>query len=261
MGLRLCVLGSGSSGNCAYVTCGSSHVLVDAGLSGKETDSRLAAIGVRIEAIQAICLTHEHEDHTGGIGVLARRLGIPLYANSGTVEGVEQRGKVAGVRWAVFTTGSPFEIGDLSFHPFSVPHDAYDPVGFVVRHGGAQVGIVTDMGIPTELVRTRLRGCGALVLEANHDSGLLRDSNRPWNLKQRIAGHQGHLSNEQAGALLADVADPALRIVFLAHLSAECNETDLALQTVRAALAARGFGHVAVKPTYPDRPSEVAILE
>jgi phosphoribosyl 1,2-cyclic phosphodiesterase len=233
------------------------QVLVDAGFSGKETESRLAAVGVRLDGIQAICLTHEHEDHTGGIGVLARRLGIPLYANGGTVEGVEQRGKVTGARWAVFTTGSPFDIGDLSFHPFSVPHDAYDPVGFVIRHGTTQVGIVTDIGIPTELVRARLRGCAAIVLEANHDASLLRESARPWNIKQRIAGHQGHLSNEQAGALLADVAGPILRVALLAHLSAECNETDLALKTVRDALAARGFGHVEVKPTCADRPSDM----
>lgn len=256
MGLRLCVLGSGSSGNCTFVGSERTRILVDAGLSCRETVRRLEAAGVS-GGVDAICVTHEHDDHTASLGALHRRFGAPLYANAATVEALERGGKAPGLAWNVFATGQPFEIGDLRIEPFSVPHDAYDPVGFVVSRGDSRAGIVTDMGTVTELIRVRLRGCQALIVESNHDEKMLRDAKRPWSLKQRIAGRQGHLSNEGAARLLEEVATPALRVVFLAHLSADCNREALAVEAVRAALARRADTTATVKPTYADRPADL----
>jgi phosphoribosyl 1,2-cyclic phosphodiesterase len=188
--------------------------------------------------------------------MLVRRADLSLYANSGTAEAIQRRGRVAGIPWSIFTTGSAFTIGDLIIEPFSVPHDSYDPVGFAIQCGKIRVGIVTDMGMPTELIRTRLRGCRVLVVESNHDTGLLRESSRPWGLKQRIAGRQGHLSNEQAAKLIAEVAGPELRCVMLAHLSAECNEPQRAKDMILGALRESGCAGVDVKLTYPDRPGD-----
>jgi len=257
MSLRVCVLGSGSRGNCIYVGSSSTSILVDAGLSGRETARRLAEIGVPIDRIRGICLSHEHRDHTVGLRVLHGRHRIPVYANSGTVDGVRRMGKTAEVQWRIFSTGVPFDLGDLLVEPFSVPHDAYDPVGFIIGSDGARVGVVTDMGVPTTLIRERLRQCRVVVVEANHDERLLREAKRPWYLKQRIMGRQGHLSNESAAAMLAEIAGPDLRQVFLAHISDECNQSSLAVRTARSRLAGSGFAHIKVCATFPDRISDV----
>lgn len=259
--MRVCVLASGSSGNCTLVSSLGTTLLIDAGLSGRETVRRLESVGIALSSVSAVCLTHEHDDHCTALSVLSRKAGIPLYANSGTVEAVEKGDKAKGLKWNIFSTGSPFTIGGLTLEPFSVPHDAYDPVGFVVRDGTVRLGIATDIGMSTSLIRERLRGCHVLVIESNHDEELLRDADRPWVLKQRILGRQGHLSNKQAGELVAQVAGSDLRSVFLAHLSAQCNRGDLAVRTVSGILAAAGHGAVAVKLAYPDRVSEVVECE
>jgi len=261
MSLRICVLASGSSANCTYVASEQTAVLIDAGLSVRETGRRLAFLGVDLQSICAVCVTHEHEDHSAALGRLHRQYNVALYANAGTIEAVERDDTMRNLPWQVFTTGAPFKIGDLSFEPFSVPHDSYDPVGFVISSGAARLAIVTDMGMSTELIRLRLRQCGAVVVECNHDEELLKNAQRPWSLKQRIAGRQGHLSNRQAGELIADIAGQHLQAVFLAHLSVECNRPDLAVRTVQEALARKGCQHVAVKLTYPDRVSDLVILD
>jgi phosphoribosyl 1,2-cyclic phosphodiesterase len=257
MAFKLCVLASGSKGNCTVMATESTRILIDAGLSGKETDRRLREAGWELDAIDAICVSHEHDDHKASLGILQRRLGVPLYSNAGTIEALERTPKQSGLEWRVFTNGSPFEVGDLLVEPFSVPHDSYDPVGFIVKAGDIRIGIVTDMGTPTELIRQRLRGCRAIVMEANHDEGMLRDAPRPWSLKQRISGRQGHLSNAQAGDLLAEVAGERLEVVFLAHLSDDCNAPALAEKTVRDALDSAGHTHVRICHTYSDRISDV----
>ena len=236
---------------------GGTAVLIDAGLTAKETGRRLGEIGVPLSDIQAICLTHEHGDHIAGLRVLHRRFGVPVYANSGTAEGADGSVGEGQLEWRIFTTGMPFQIGELEITPFSVPHDAYDPVGFVIRHGGAQLGLVTDAGTVTTLVRERLRGCQAIMIECNHDEQMLKDSKRPWALKQRIFGRQGHLSNASAAALLADVAEAGLTHVFLAHLSSECNRVEAATQAVRASLDERGFSRVSITVALRDRVSVV----
>lgn len=255
--MKVCVLGSSSGGNCTYLASEQTAILIDAGLSGRETGKRLAAIGVAPESIEAICLTHEHGDHTSGLAALSRSGRVRLYANSGTADGVKTKTGLAELPWNIFSNGSPFRIGDLDIEPFSVPHDAYDPVGFVVRCGEVRAGVVTDMGIVTGLIRERLRPCNALVIESNHDEQLVKDADRPWHLKQRIVGRQGHLSNEHAAELLGQIAGPHLRMVFLAHLSGECNRPDLALRAVTESLRANNAAHVTVRVAPPDRVSDV----
>jgi phosphoribosyl 1,2-cyclic phosphodiesterase len=257
MGLKTCILGSGSSGNCTYVASGTTAILIDAGLSARKIERRLEQIGVGVGEIKGICVSHEHSDHTAGLRVLHSRHGIPIYANSGTIEAVRRDEKLKELPCRIFTTGQPFVVGDLQIEPFSVPHDAYDPVGFVVACGEARVGVVTDMGVSTSLIRERLRTCNAVVVEANHDEQMLRDAQRPWHLKQRISGRQGHLSNQGAARMLSEIASPRLLQVFLAHLSEECNRQDLAYKTTSDTLIASGHTHVKVSLTFQDRISEV----
>lgn len=253
--LRLCVLASGSSGNCTWVASDTTSLLLDAGLSARQTASRLNSVGGDIEAVQAICVSHEHQDHTAGLRVLHRRFGIPLYANAGTVDALSRLPQLADLPWQLFSTGHAFVVGDLCVEPFSVPHDALDPVGFVVSCGPLRVGVVTDMGMVTSLIRERLRRCQALVIESNHDDVLLQNAPRPWSLKQRIRGRQGHLSNQAAADLLRDIAGPTLQHVFLAHLSEDCNRHDLAVDSATRALADAGHGHVEVRCGFPHQVS------
>ena len=257
MALQLCVLGSGSSGNAVYIASATTPVLIDAGLSCRQIALRLERIGVRIADLRGVCLSHEHDDHAAGLPVMVRKYDVPLYANTGTVEGMRAHARLGALAWNVFETGQAFGIGDLTFEPFSVPHDAYDPVGFVVSDGHSRVGVLTDAGVPTTLIRERLSRCHAVVVEANHDEQLLLEAPRPWSLKQRIRGRQGHLSNDHAAAILADIAGPDLQQVFLAHLSAQCNRGDLALACATRSLARAGHAHVRVSLTYPDRISDI----
>ncbi len=250
--MKFCVLASGSSGNCIYVESGTTRVLIDAGVSRKLIQTRLSEIGVVLDGIHGLCVTHDHSDHTAGIPVIATRHHLPLYATGGTCTAVETNtGK--HFEWNVFEPGCSFEIGELTFEAFSVPHDAGDPVGFVVSDGTCRLGIATDMGEVPELVIHHLKGCNALILEFNHDTELLRNSERSWYLKQRILGRKGHLSNDQACELLKRVADAQLRTVFLAHLSEECNTPVIAVKCAESTLACcglSGFTRVYV-PTWP----------
>ncbi|MCK5529054.1 MAG: MBL fold metallo-hydrolase [Kiritimatiellae bacterium] len=255
MGLKLSVLASGSSGNCTYIASETTHLLIDAGLSGKKTIKLLEQVDGNAEHINAICLTHEHSDHRSGLGVLQRKFGLQLFGNAGTIEAVEMDKKLVGLDWSIFSAGQSFSIGDLVVEPFSVPHDSYDPVGFVVCCADIRVGVVTDMGVATAAIRDRLKGCSALVVESNHDEDMLRDADRPWMLKQRIAGRQGHLSNTQAGELVVDVAGPELKSVFLAHLSGDCNTPELALDSMRSVLDGNNLGHIDVYMTFADKAS------
>lgn len=257
MTLRVCVLASGSSGNCIYVASGSTRLLIDAGLSCRQIQSRLEEMEVQLDSLSGVCVTHEHSDHTSALSVLHRREAVPIYGNAGTIEALKGGTRYSDLKWNVFTTGQPFLIGDCIVTPFSVPHDSYDPVGFVVRSGDAQVGIVTDAGMGTVLMRERMKGSNVIVVEANHDEQMLRDAKRPWSLKQRIAGRQGHLSNQQAADLVADIAGPGTSTVFLCHLSSDCNRPKLAMRTVSEALQRGGHTGIEVKLTYADQISEV----
>ena len=255
MSLKVCILASGSRGNCAYIASETTAILVDAGISRKKILQRMEDIGESVDALQGICVSHEHSDHIGGLSVLTRHHDIPLYANRGTVEATLRDKKMADTKWNIFTNGCEFEIGDLTIEAFSVPHDAFDPVGYNITCGDVRIGVVTDIGVPTTLTRERLKNCNAVIIESNHDENLLKDSSRPWSLKQRILGRQGHLSNEQTADVLRDIAHPGLEHVFLAHLSEDCNSEELAVKTTKAALAEKGGEHVEVTLGYPDKVS------
>lgn len=248
-GFRLTVLGSGSGGNCALVEAGRTRLLVDAGLSARQVVERLGGLGVAMETVSGVLVTHEHGDHVAGLPGLVRRFGLPVYCNRLTREAM--RGLIsAEVEWRLFATGVGFTVGDLGVEPFPVPHDAYDPVGFVVHGGGHTAGFLTDLGYGTHAAIERVRAVEILVLEANHDLELLRaDTKRPWAVKQRILARHGHLSNEAAADLAAEIVTERLLHVFLGHLSEDCNTPELAEACVGEKLRAVGAGHVRLHRT------------
>ena len=235
----LTVLGSGSAGNSALLTTGHCRVLVDAGLSARQTVARLAQAGIAPEQLDGVLLTHEHCDHASGLDVLCRRFReLPIYCNALTAEVLRHEGGclAAHGNWHVFKTGNDFSIKDIDIQTFPVPHDAVDPVGYMFHHGLAALGYLTDLGFATKLVHERVREATTLLIETNHDSALLNaDTKRPWSVKQRIMSRHGHLSNEAAAAVIAQMlaGGAKLRRAVLGHLSRDCNRPDLAIQTVR----------------------------
>lgn len=234
--LAVCVLASGSRGNSIYVAGGRSAILIDAGLSGVEIERRLQSRNISPESLDAIVVSHEHTDHVKGVGVLSRRYNLPVYMNDGTrAAALTQLGKIS--RLKRFECGHPFQIDALTLHPFSISHDARDPVGFAIHHDGVRVGIATDLGIATAMVKQHLRACRLMILEANHDPKMLIDGPYPWPLKQRIKSRSGHLSNEDSKKLLMEVRHDRLEAVILAHLSETNNTSEMALQAVRPAIA------------------------
>jgi phosphoribosyl 1,2-cyclic phosphodiesterase len=238
MALKICILGSGSKGNCTYIESPEARLLIDAGLSAREIVRRLQHIGVEPEALDGMLISHEHSDHIHGVGALARRYKLPVYANRATFQKAQRLiGTVEDVR--DFCTGMPFSVKDLCIDPFSLPHDADDPVAFRLSWRRRSMAIVTDLGYPSQLVRERIRGCHLLILEANHDDAMLKVGPYPWPLKQRIGGKAGHLSNQQSGELLRDILHDELGYVILAHLSETNNLPDLARLTIAEALGAR----------------------
>lgn len=257
MSIEVCVLASGSSGNCTLVRSGDAALLIDAGIPPREILARAGELGVAPSMLVGLCISHEHSDHVSGVLKLVEEHPVPVYVNRGTSEALVRQQEFRALGFRIFSTGQAFGIGPFQVEPFSVPHDAYEPVGFIVAAAGHRVGVATDMGMVTSLIRERLRPCRAVVVESNHDEQLLRNARRPEFLKQRILGRQGHLSNRAAAALLAEIAGPHLEAVFLAHLSAECNKEDLALHAVRRGLDEAGCGHVQVHLTYAGRPSAV----
>jgi phosphoribosyl 1,2-cyclic phosphodiesterase len=252
--LRFTILGSGSSGNCAFLETEQVGILVDAGFSARQIEARLALIGRGLADVQAIFLTHEHGDHVCGLPVLAKRYNIPVYCNRLTAEYLApQMESFSG--WRLFESGATLELGDLKVNSFSVPHDAYDPVGFMFYHALGNIGFLTDLGYATKLVIERVRQARALVLEANHDMRLLQeDTRRPWSVKQRILSRHGHLSNTAAAEVAAEVVTDLMEDLYLGHLSADCNSPDHARAAVSEKLGAVGRPGVRLHDTAPDKP-------
>jgi phosphoribosyl 1,2-cyclic phosphodiesterase len=236
--VRLTVLGSGSSGNCAVVSTGQTTLLIDAGLSAKQICLRLAAAGLSIDDLDGILLTHEHQDHTGGLEVLSSKRSLPLYSTALTQEAVSGSLKFrTPPAWRIMPTGSPFEFRDLHIECFSVPHDAVDPVGFVIADEESRLGVLSDVGFVTNLIKERLTNSDTLFIEANYDTQLLEaDTKRPWPTKQRISSRHGHLSNDQAAELLEAIAHPGLHHVLLGHLSDDCNHPDRVVKRMQESL-------------------------
>lgn len=233
--MRLCSIASGSSGNCIYVGSDCAHVLIDAGISGRRVEAGLNSLELTGRDLDGILITHEHSDHIKGLGVLARKYGIPIYATGGTVDAMVRSGSLGKIPEGIFREireDEPFLIKDLVVNPFTIPHDAAQPVGYRLECGEHSVGIATDLGKYNEYIIENLQNLDALLLEANHDIRMLQVGRYPYYLKQRIMGDRGHLSNENAGQLLCRLLHDNLKAVFLGHLSKENNYEELAYETV-----------------------------
>lgn len=259
--MRVAVLGSGSSGNATFVWGGNTRILVDAGFSARDLARRLDTLGVAADDVDAIVITHDHGDHTKGMGVFARRHGTPLYMTEPTRTACARllRGQ-EDVR--SYRPGRPFTIGDLRVEPFITVHDAVDPVGVAVvdECTGFRLGVATDLGRPTAQIRMALEGCDLLVLEANHDEVLLHTGPYPPSVRRRIASSHGHLSNEASARFALELVHERLAGVVLAHLSRDCNRPELAARVVGDALRGAGWqGHLEVAG--PDAPTALLDVE
>jgi phosphoribosyl 1,2-cyclic phosphodiesterase len=277
------ILGSGSAGNCAYVETAEARVLVDAGFSPRQIRQRLAGIGRTPEKLTAILLTHEHSDHIAGLLGLAGQMQIPVYCNRDTQEATiwALKSKVNGsktsatapdeaanaanlksrIDWRLFQTGDTIELPDLEVQTFQIPHDAQDPVGYLLRTESGNIGFATDLGHTTKLVLERIRVANVLVLESNHDIKMLQECpRRSWSLKQRILGRHGHLSNPAAAEAVAHIMSSELRHLYLAHLSRECNTPALAENVMAEQLHQIGATHVKLRVAAQDTPAETLAL-
>lgn len=258
--VSLTILGSGSSGNCSFLETGQTRLLVDAGFSPRQIKKRLETIGRKVEDLHGILVTHEHSDHVQGLAGLSQKLGIPVYCNRLTRDTIEFQLKGA-IPCRQFETGASFEVGDVLVETFSVPHDAQDPVGFMVRTTAGNFGFLTDLGHTTKLVIERVRAAHVLVLEANHDVKMLQECpHRPWSLKQRILSRHGHLSNEAAADAAEQVMSADLKHLYLGHLSRQCNRPELAKKVVQSRLDGIGARHVSLSVTSQELPSATLTL-
>jgi len=245
MSVSLTVLASGSRGNCAMVQSSSTRILVDAGISCRETFKRLKAAGDDPHALSALVITHEHADHVHGLLVLARKLKVPVFMTGATHQAwsravrdaIGERPEVSQLEF--FAAGRRFQIGDIEVTPFTIPHDAADPVGFTFRSEGVKVGFATDLGYMPASVCDQVRSCDVLVLESNHDLEMLRVGPYPWSVKQRVMSRVGHLSNEALADFLHKDYDGGAAYIVLAHLSEHNNHPELARGVAEKALGSR----------------------
>jgi phosphoribosyl 1,2-cyclic phosphodiesterase len=223
--VKICLLASGSKGNAVYVETGGTRILIDAGLSATEIMKRLAMIGVAASSIDGILVSHDHSDHTRGIGTLARKLKKPVLVSYRTRKAVDKLLHKCEV--TEFESEYPFTFRDITIDPFQTTHDAVDPLGFIIESVEGRYGHATDFGIVTRLVTEKLRKCRAVVIEANHDEEMLMNGPYPWHLKQRIKSRHGHISNTESVGLLESLLHDGLEGVFLAHLSEVNNDPEL----------------------------------
>ncbi len=234
--MELCSIASGSSGNCIYAGTEGCHVLIDAGISGKRIEAGLNEIGLKTAEMDGILVTHEHADHIQSLGVLARRYGLPIYATKGTIDYIHAHqsiGEVDDSLFRIVVPEVPFRIGDMSILPVATSHDAAEPVSYIMRKEQKSMAVITDLGIYDNNLVDKLQGLDVLLLEANHDVHMLEVGNYPYQLKQRILGARGHLSNEMSGQLLGELLHDRFKKVVLGHLSKENNYPQLAYESVK----------------------------
>jgi phosphoribosyl 1,2-cyclic phosphodiesterase len=242
MAVSVCVLASGSRGNAAIVESSSARILVDAGISCRETFKRLKSIGRNPRDISAVVITHEHSDHVSGLWNLARKLDVPVFMTGATHQAWaralrDQAGELPRLnKLELFFSGHSFQIADITITPFTIPHDAADPVGFTFRAEGTKVAIATDLGYLPPSVRDNLRACDVLMIESNHDLEMLRVGPYPWSVKQRVMSRVGHLSNESLAQFFAEYYDGGASYIVLAHISQENNHPEIALRAAENAL-------------------------
>jgi phosphoribosyl 1,2-cyclic phosphodiesterase len=250
--MKITVLGSGSTGNAVLIVAGETRVLVDAGLSAKEITRRLVMVGEDVQRLDAVLVTHEHGDHAGGLRVLLRIVDCPVYISAKTcdayvserfnvnTEEPRKRAKALQNRVEHIESSKDFRIGEIDFHPFTIPHDAVDNFGFTTTHQGVKIATLMDFGHMTTLITEQLRGCAAVVIESNHSRDMLKACDvYPWELKQRILSRLGHLSNEDVAEWIGDGFDGAARFIVLAHLSQRANNPYLAKISAEVALQER----------------------
>ena len=242
MELRFCPLFSGSSGNALYLGCGDTHLLIDAGMSGAKITAEMERIGLSPKDLTGILVTHEHADHIAGAGILSRRYDLPIYANEGTwVAMHEKLGNIHEKNVMLFETGADFHIGSLDITPFATPHDAAEPVGYSFYAGRNKLSIATDLGAVKESWLKHIEESDLVLLESNHDVDMLKAGRYPYELKRRILGSKGHLSNDDAGKAAVELVRRGVRSIILGHLSGENNFPELAYQSVCSMLQLEGI--------------------
>ncbi len=240
------MLASGSRGNCAVVASAKTRILVDAGISARETFKRIRALAGDPRALSAILITHEHSDHVYGLATLAKKLKIPVFMTGATHQAWaravrNEKGETPKLeKFERFESGCSFQVGDIAVQPFTIPHDAADPVGFTFRAEGVKIGLATDLGYIPASVRDHLRCCDVLIMESNHDLEMLRGGPYPWSVKQRVMSRVGHLSNEALADFFTTDYDNSATFVVLAHLSEQNNHPEIARRGAERALARRG---------------------
>jgi len=265
MDMKLCSIASGSSGNCIYVGNNQTNLLVDVGISAKRIESGLNDIEVLPNTIQGILITHEHSDHVSGLGILARKYHIPIYATYETAQAIGQIKSVGNIPQELYHYIKPneaFIINDINIEPFSTSHDASNPVCYTLQTEGHKVGIATDLGKYDDYIVSKLEESEVLLIEANHDVNMLMVGKYPYYLKQRILGDRGHLSNDTSADLISKLIHPRLQSIILAHLSKENNYAELAYETVCCELTSRGCGLYAknVSVAHRDQPSSMVLI-
>ena len=269
--MKLTVLGSGSTGNAVLIVAGNTRVLVDAGLSAKEIARRLAMVGEDAQRLDGVLVTLEHGDHAGGLRVLLGSVDCPVYISPQTLDAYvserfnvtndepRRRAKALRDRVEQIESSKDFKIGEIDFHPFTIPHDAVDNFGFTATHQGVKIATVMDFGHITTLITERLRGCAAIVIESNHSRDMLKACDvYPWELKQRILSRLGHLSNEDLADWITDGFDGVAQHLVLTHLSQRANNPYLAKITAEVALQERFplfHGDTQISLSFPKEPT------
>ncbi|WP_010648861.1 MBL fold metallo-hydrolase [Oceanobacillus massiliensis] len=255
MTLRFSVLASGSTGNAFYIESNEQKFLVDAGLSGKQMDQLFSGVHVDPSALSGILVTHEHSDHIKGLGIIARKYNLPIYANEKTWKAMENSiGKLSLDQKFLFGMEEVKTFGDMDIESFGVSHDAAEPMFYTFHHEGKKVALVTDLGYVSERIKKTVEDADAYIFEANHDVSMLRMGRYPWSVKRRILGDSGHVSNEDCGLALTDIISNRTKRIYLAHLSLDNNMKDLARMSVQSVLQERGI-EIDLHDTDPKNPT------
>ena len=261
--IKYSVLASGSTGNSVYVANNEKSFLIDAGLSGKKIEESLQEVGSSLKEIDGIFITHEHDDHVKGIGVLARKYNIPIYANETTLGNLPKSvGNIDESLFHIMDTGSVIDFGELQIESIPISHDAKEPVGYLFTEDDFKLSLVTDLGYVSQRIKGKIAGSDSFIFESNHDVDMLRMSSYPWSIKKRILSDVGHLSNEDSGDALAEIISGDTQKVYLAHRSKENNLLELARLTVKNILEDYGITENEVKlmDTYPNKPTKLEKL-
>ncbi|MBR6399604.1 MAG: MBL fold metallo-hydrolase [Firmicutes bacterium] len=240
--IQFATIASGSKGNCIYIGTENTKILIDAGISGKKAEQGLSELGIKGEEIDAVFVTHEHNDHVDGVGILSRRYDIPIYATEGTWDNMPEKvGQIRENNRRAVYAGEMCAFNEFSIQPFNIPHDAAQPVGYRINAFGKTLTVATDIGHITDDVMQNCRDCDLLLLESNHDVGMVHNGPYPYPLKRRVLGDFGHLSNENCGKMITDICTSRLKYVVLGHLSGENNTPMLAYNTSKAIMQGVGI--------------------